>query len=105
MPSKKKTITKPKIKKTVAKNHPDTILKQYVHTRQGKRCGLLVGTKRKKIVVGFSKCNLKLDRWDRDLANKIALDRMNKGSKEKIPHSMKHNYDYFMDRLHRYFKV
>lgn len=76
------------------------ILIKYKRNEHGRRIGVVVALDRERI--GFSLCNKK-DKWDREKALEIALDRAENGF-DKIPHSIYLDYYEMYNRSGRYFK-
>ena len=67
------------------------MLVKYLRDKKGRRCGCVVAKveivktwdgveygETPSIVLGWSRCNLKEDKWDKNLALKIALGRLEK---------------------------
>ncbi len=88
------------------------MVRQYIRDKKNQKVGLLVGLpddKNEKVLIGFSKCNTKHDKFDRELAIKIAEARAKKYSdqlinKYNIPFKVMENLPDFMERCGKYFK-
>ena len=93
-------------------------LVQYLRKqRGGKRVksGVLLAKKVKtskgknKVIVGWSKCKLTVDKFDRQLGLEIAEGRIDnrkdKEKKTKVPPSIKEQVKEFVDRCKSYFKT
>lgn len=92
-------------------------LLQYVRKqRGGKRvkAGVLLAKKvetskgKKRVLVGWSKCKLTVDKFDRELGTQIAegrIDQRKKQKKTKVPPSMKEQVKEFVERCKVYFKT
>ena len=71
----------------------------------GHKIGLLVATLNKddNIVIGHSKWNQRADTYNAELAESVALDRLNRESKTVPALSLHKAYTKFVDRAKRYF--
>jgi len=83
------------------------MLKQYVRGTRNRKVGVLVAERNSegKITVGHSKWCTGRDMYNRSLGDKIAIDRMRKGSFVLPADSIRVEYINFLDRCSRYFKV
>lgn len=83
-------------------------IKKYIR-ENGKPTGLLLAYKDEDdgiVKIGFSKCNTKYDTFDKDLANRIALNRTKNGTRKRwtdIP-GVRDEFQSFLERCNRYFK-
>lgn len=93
-------------------------LVQYLRKRRGGkrlRAGVMLARKVKdnkkaKVLVGWSKCKLAVDKFDADRGKEIAEGRitqrlLGKENKSKVPHSIKESVKEFVERAKRYFKT
>jgi hypothetical protein len=97
------------------------VLVQYLRKRKGPKSlkrknygpkrGVLVAARFPEddgpVIVGYSLCNLKLDRFDAERGIHIAFGRALCGSVSdigKIPQSVQKEYELFLRRADRYFK-
>lgn len=93
---------------------------EYTRKRRGGcriKTGVLIArkvgeTKKKenKVLVGWSKCNLRMDKFDNERGIKIARNRIEirlseKRKKTKVPHSLQDKVDHFVERVKRYYKT
>jgi len=83
------------------------MLVQYLRDKKGRRTGVVVGiflSLSNEISVGWSKCNMKLDKFDKGLGIRIAVGRAEKGSETPCPDSMQELMNNMYYRASRYFK-
>lgn len=94
----------------------DDLLQYLRKWRGGKRlrAGVMIARKVKKnkkvkVLVGWSKCKLKVDEFDAVRGKEIAEGRITQKllgrGKSKVPHSMKDSVKEFVERAKRYFKT
>jgi hypothetical protein len=84
----------------------ETMIKMFIRNRRGRPCGVLLGTKVKgRVQIGYSLCNMTLDKWNPTLGHSIAEARIGKVNKKTLPHSVAKLWTVFEDRCIRYFKV
>lgn len=90
-------------------------IRTYTRDRKGNPTGLLIATKstnpNRKYVIGWSKTNTKVDKWNKAKALEVATHRLNGADIHNMPyctHNMPHEIrrviDRFNDRCVRYFK-
>jgi hypothetical protein len=80
------------------------MLIQYVKDKKGRRVGVVIGMMYKnQPVVGWSKCNIKKDRFDKEMGQTIACGRAIKGSRVKIPHCIIPYLAMMRNRASKYF--
>lgn len=86
-------------------------LMQYIRGKGNHPIGVMVAEKLSDhtVVVGVSKCNTKMDRFDKDLGIRIAEGRIsahkNRSSVCGVPQSVEYDVDQFKYRARRYFRV
>lgn len=92
-------------------------LLQYLRKRRGgkrMRAGVMIARKVKKnkkvkVLIGWSKCKLAVDKFDVVLGKEIAEGRIFQKllgkSKSKVPHSIRDSVKEFVERAKRYFKT
>lgn len=81
---------------------PHKELVQFIRDRHGKRIGVLVSNEYNSI--GWSLCNVRKERFDRDRGLAIARGRAILGSGTKVPLSIIETVGKFLERTRRYFK-
>lgn len=98
------------------------MLVSYIRNAEGKKCGVVVALSRGRI--GWSKCNLKKDRFNKAMGKKIAEGRANLSAKltnpdqeivyykrngkvkhQKLPPGVSEAICRMQDRAQRYFKT
>lgn len=85
-----------------------TILKQYVRDKKGNPRGLVLAVVEpgpNLVKLGWSFCNTKKDKFDRKLAETIALGRTETGTGHSTPLAVKKEFAYFQKRLLRFLKA
>jgi hypothetical protein len=85
-------------------------LVQYVRNRKGQLIGAVVGLKidtekNSEMQVGWSLCRTKVDKFDKNLAVKIATDRALLGTNIRVPHSVGPVYSNMVKRASKYFNL
>lgn len=96
----------------------DNLLQYLRKNRGGKRVksGVLLATKvktkkgKKRILVGWSKCKLTVDKFNREIGMQIAEGRIKSrlektDKKTKLPHSIKEQVEEFVKRCQVYYKT
>lgn len=95
---------------------PGKSLVQYVRTKKGQPKGTMVAYRGddNKIYVGYSLCNSKVDKFDRQIGMRKAVERALTQDKyddvtlknfvDKIPQSVVKPLDAFLERAERFFK-
>jgi hypothetical protein len=78
------------------------MLIQYVKDKNGQRTGVVVAVDRD--MVGWSKCNIKKDKFNQDLAFVKAIGRARGISVPKPPVSVEPIFLKMVDRAQRYYK-
>jgi hypothetical protein len=88
-------------------NNTDTMLVEYVRDRKRNPIGAVIGVRNHKDVsVGWSLTNRKAgDRFDKDMAIKIALGRAVEGTNKALPHTVAPIFNKMVERAKRYFQV
>ncbi len=84
-----------------------TTLKQFVRNKDGTKVGIFVALRQEdKILIGWSKCHMRLDKFNKKVGITIATNRAYLAEKRDfvLPHSMRDNFLNFEDRAIRYFK-
>jgi len=76
-------------------------LVQFVRDKKRRPIGCLVA---KDGWIGWSLCHRKLDKWNREIAVKIARGRAEKGSDSLVPFSIMNQFESFENRCKRYYK-
>jgi hypothetical protein len=86
-------------------NLPEFISEKIV--LRGRKVGMFLGKRiGDEAFVTFSLCNLSKDKFDKERAIEIALDRCHKfNEKKEVPVSIKKKYKNFVERCFRYFKT
>jgi hypothetical protein len=84
------------------------ILKQYVRDKKGNPKGLVLAVisdnpDAKVVRLGWSLCS-KRDRFDKGIAENIAVGRAYEGTAALIPHAVEREFSYFHKRLSRFLK-
>jgi len=82
---------------------------KYITKKNGKKVGMLIATafREDSFGVGYSLCNTKLDKFDKQRAVQIAFGRAYKnanGDALEIPQSIRDEYALFYCRATKYFK-
>lgn len=78
---------------------------QYIRDKNNNPRGVLVAVKHENgFRIGYSLCNKK-DRFNKNMALKIALGRANAMSDGPIPHPVDRMLEEFTNRCKRYYKV
>ena len=80
---------------------------EYVRDTNRRKIGILVALNKNQI--GWSKCNIKKDRFDKEMGLKIAIGRANKAplflmENYELPRDIHYNIRPFINRVCRYFK-
>jgi hypothetical protein len=94
----------------MSKDKPQTEIFEYIRRRHnGKtvKVGVIVGTTDEGhgvVKVGWSKCNVRLDTFEKDVGLKLARERCKTPSKSGVPACVKRQYRQFAARCVRYFK-
>lgn len=78
------------------------MLVNYFRNKNGQPVGCVVAIG--PGVVGWSKCNTKKDRFDKEMAKKIAAGRAEVFSSKPIPECMNDMFSQMTERSYRYFK-
>ena len=81
---------------------------QYIRDKNNRKVGVLLGYKDAdgELMIGWSKCNIKRDKFNRDLAITKAFSRreLNAGKwADGLPQSLRETYQSFCDRCVRFF--
>lgn len=81
-------------------------IRRYVRNKKGHPVGMLLAIKDEKGVhIGWSKCNTRLDIFDRKKGAVIAQARALKGSIVPYPREIEKSIYDFMNRAEKYFKA
>ena len=81
-------------------------LVQYIRDERGHRVGVMVAEEHDgEVLIGVSKCNMKKDKFNRDIGIRIAQGRIVKGSDCHIPASFRPQVDIFVDKAKYHFSV
>jgi hypothetical protein len=73
---------------------------EYVRNKKRQRIGVVVALD--KTSIGWSACNIKKDRFDKELGLKIAMGRA-EHSVSPIPPHILPTFNYMVDRAYRYY--
>lgn len=81
---------------------------QYIRDKKNRKVGILLAYKDAdgELMIGWSKCNMKRDRFNRDLAITKAFDRREPNSihfPDNLPQSLRETYESFCNRCVRFF--
>lgn len=75
---------------------------EYVRDKKRRKVGVVVALDAN--IVGWSKCNIKKDRFIKDFGINIACGRAVINSKVKVPHTISPAFENMKERAKRYFK-
>lgn len=91
---------------TFTKDNPKH-LKYYLRDRHGRLTGLLLAFKKDdEVCIGWSKCKMKMDRFNKKVGLYIAAQRAFKKRDHKdFPNVVMEAMPIFLDRAKKYFKV
>jgi hypothetical protein len=88
------------------------VLKRYVRNKKMLPVGVLVAFKRpsdSKVVIGWSKCHVSLDTFDKHMGTFVAINRGLKhpidDQAKDVPQVVKNSLVTFRERVKKYFKV
>ena len=76
---------------------------QYVYNKKNQRVGVVVAVGKDRI--GWSRCNLGKERFDRVRGIDIACGRAVVGSAVPVPHDIRGTMAFMAERANRYFKT
>jgi hypothetical protein len=82
--------------------YPNQIVSFTRHPRSNQLNGCIVAAGKNQ--VGWSLCHLSLDKFDKERAYQIALNRAVTGSVVPVPHSQREAYNKVVERATRYFR-
>ena len=82
----------------------EPVIKQRI-IRKNKRVGMFAAYRiGDNVAVGFSLCN-PIDTYNHEMASKICYSRATSDKGIIVPNSLAYDYDKFIDRCERYFKI
>jgi hypothetical protein len=94
---------------------PCNDIRTYTRDSKGRPTGIILATKSTrpgmKYVIGWAKCNTKLDRFNKPMAVMIAVGRLTAAEDDNspcitvgMPHAVRQMLPKFTERCNRYFK-